>query len=109
MSTHVRSSINNMFQRYKSICFIPIEPLAILMFVIGGFVSFVVLCPGAPEGSTGSGSGFEASQKTGPRFKVSFYRLRELRIEFWTTMYKANGLFITSRRPLASNNFKDSK
>ena len=25
---------------------------------------FVVLCPGAPEGSTGSGSGFKASQKT---------------------------------------------
>ena len=25
---------------------------------------FVVLCPGTPEGSTGSGSGFEASQKT---------------------------------------------
>ena len=26
---------------------------------------FVVLCPGAPEGSTGSGSDFKASQKTG--------------------------------------------
>ena len=26
---------------------------------------FVVLCPGTPEGSTGSGSGFKASQKTG--------------------------------------------
>ena len=25
---------------------------------------FVVLCPGTPEGSTGSGSGFKASQKT---------------------------------------------
>ena len=24
---------------------------------------FVVLCPGTPEGSTGSGSGFKASQK----------------------------------------------
>ena len=24
----------------------------------------VVLCPGTPEGSTGSGSGFKASQKT---------------------------------------------
>ena len=32
---------------------------------------FVVLCPGTPEGSIGSGSGFKASQKTGPRFKVS--------------------------------------
>ena len=30
---------------------------------------FVFLCPGAPEGSTGSGSGFKASQKTGHRFK----------------------------------------
>ena len=26
---------------------------------------FVVLCPGTPEGSTGSDSGFKASQKTG--------------------------------------------
>ena len=26
---------------------------------------FVVLCPGTPEGSTGSGSGFKASQKGG--------------------------------------------
>ena len=26
---------------------------------------FVVLCPGTPDGSTGSGSGCKASQKTG--------------------------------------------
>ena len=32
---------------------------------------FVVLCPGTPEGSTGSGSGFRASQKTGHWLKVS--------------------------------------
>ena len=32
---------------------------------LGGFMLFVVLCPGTPEGSTGSGSGFKASQKTG--------------------------------------------
>ena len=38
---------------------------------------FVVLCPGTPEGSTGSGSGFKASQKTGQRFKVSSDRLGE--------------------------------
>ena len=38
---------------------------------------FVVLCPGTPEGSTGSGSGFKASQKTGQRLKVSSERLRE--------------------------------
>ena len=30
---------------------------------------FVVLCPGTPEGSAGSGSGFKASQKTGQRLK----------------------------------------
>ena len=38
---------------------------------------FVVLCPGTPEGSTGSGSGFKASQKTGQRFKVSSDRRGE--------------------------------
>ena len=37
----------------------------------------VVLCLGTPEGSTGSGSGFKASQKTGQRLKVSSYRLGE--------------------------------
>ena len=31
----------------------------------GGFMLFVVLCPGTPGGSTGSGFGFKASQKTG--------------------------------------------
>ena len=36
---------------------------------------FVVLCPGTPEGSTSSGSGFKASQKTGQRLKVSSDRL----------------------------------
>ena len=43
----------------------------------GGFMVFVVLCPGTSEGSTGSGSGFKASQKTGQRFKVSSDRLGE--------------------------------
>ena len=38
---------------------------------------FVVLCPGTPEGSTGSGSGFKAPQKTGQRLKVSSDRLGE--------------------------------
>ena len=37
----------------------------------------VVLCPGTPEGSTGSGSGFKASQKTGQRLKVLADRLGE--------------------------------
>ena len=32
---------------------------------------FVVLCPGTLEGSTDSGSGFKASQKTGQRLQVS--------------------------------------
>ena len=41
----------------------------------GGFMLFVVLCPGTPEGSTCSGSGFKASQKTGQRLKVSSDRL----------------------------------
>ena len=38
---------------------------------------FVVLCPGTPEGTAGSGSGFKASQKTGQRLKVSSDRLGE--------------------------------
>ena len=38
---------------------------------------FVVLCPGTPEGSTGSGSDFKASQKTGQRLKVSSDSLGE--------------------------------
>ena len=43
----------------------------------GGFMVSVVLCPGTPKGSTGSGSGFKASQKTGQRLKVSSDRLGE--------------------------------
>ena len=38
---------------------------------------FVVLCPGAPEGSTCSGSSFKAFQKTGQRLKVPSDRLGE--------------------------------
>ena len=38
---------------------------------------FVVLCPGIPKGSTGSGSGFKASQKTVQQLKVSSDRLGE--------------------------------
>ena len=38
---------------------------------------FVVIYPGAPEGSTRSGSSFIASQKTGPQLKVSSDRLGE--------------------------------
>ena len=37
------------------------------------------LCPGTPEDSTGSGSGFKSSQKTVPWLKVSSDRLGEVR------------------------------
>ena len=50
---------------------------------------FVVLCPGTPEGSTGSGSGFKASQKTGQRLKVSSDRLGEAGDESY---FNYNGL-----------------
>ena len=43
----------------------------------GWVYGFVVLCPGALEGSTGNGSGFKAAQKTGPRLKVSSDRVGE--------------------------------
>ena len=40
---------------------------------------FVVLCPGTSEGSTGNGSGFKASQKTGQRLKcVTMYPPKKL-------------------------------
>ena len=53
------------------------------------FMVFVVLCPGASESSTGSGSGFKASQKTGPRFKVSSDRLGEPRRFICLKVWKA--------------------
>ena len=40
----------------------------------------MVLGPGTPEGSTGSCSGFKASQKTGQQLKVSSDRLGEAKI-----------------------------
>ena len=49
--------------------------LAVPQYWPGGFMLFVVRCPGSPEGSAGSGSGFKASQKTGQRLKVSSDRL----------------------------------
>ena len=57
----------------------------------GVFMVFVVLCPGTPEGSTGSGSGFKASQKTGQRLKVSSDRLREAgnrTCDLWFTRHR---------------------
>ena len=59
---------------------------------------FVVLCPGAPEDSTGCGSGFKVSQKTGSRLKVLFDRLGEPGIELGTPGYNESDLFTTSRR-----------
>ena len=45
------------------------------------------LLPGAPEGSTSSGSGFKASQKSGhAQLKVSSYRLGEPGIELGTRL-----------------------
>ena len=52
---------------------------------------FVVLCPGTPEGSTGSGSDFKASQKTGQRLKVSSDRLGEAgnrTCDLWFTRHR---------------------
>ena len=56
----------------------------------GESMVFVVLRPGAPEGSTGSGSGFKAPQKTGPLLKVSSDRLGEALYPF---TYIANNVF----------------
>ena len=61
---------------FFSICFCGRVPW-LYQYWPGGFMLFVVLCPGTPEGSTGSGSGFKASQKTGQRLKVSSDRLGE--------------------------------
>ena len=44
----------------------------------GGFMLFVVLCPGTPRGSTGSGSGLKVYQMTGKWLEVSSNRLGEL-------------------------------
>ena len=45
-------------------------PCSLAVPVLAGWVyAFVVLCPGTPEGSTGSDSGFKASQKTGNGLK----------------------------------------
>ena len=59
---------------------------------------FVVLCPGTPEGSTGSGSGFKASQKTRQRLKVSSDRLGKAGIEPATPGLQDIGLSPTPRR-----------
>ena len=71
----------------------------------GGFTCMIFVgfwYPGAPEGSTGSGYGFKASQKTGPRFKVTSDILGEREIEVRTPGYKARDTSTTSRRPTRS-------
>ena len=60
----------------------------------------VVLCPGNPEGSTGGGSGFKASQKMGQRLKVSSDRLGEAGIEPAAPGLQDIGLSPTPRRLL---------
>ena len=46
----------------------------------GGFMLFVVLCPGTPGGSTGSGSGFKASQNLCTRTAQSSRGVRSRRV-----------------------------
>ena len=68
--------INEKDNLRNSLCFCGDVPW-LYQYWLGGFMLFVVLCPGTPKGSTGSGSGFKASQKTGKRLKVSSDRLGE--------------------------------
>ena len=61
-----------------SCCYYCLSQCSLAVPVLTEWVyAFVVLCPGTPEGSTGSGSGFKVSQKTGQRLKVSSDRLGE--------------------------------
>ena len=64
------------------------------------FVVVVFLCAGAPERSIGSASDFKASQKTGPRLKVSSDRLGEPGIVPATPGLQGIGLRPTPRRLL---------
>ena len=72
----ILSTLQKLYFGEYSICFCGRVPW-LYQYWPGGFMLFVVLCPGTPEGSTGSGSGFKASQKTGQRLKVSSDRLGE--------------------------------
>ena len=64
----------------------------------GEFMFFVVLCPRAPEGSTGSGSGFKASQKTGYSLKSHPTDWEKPGIEPATPGLQDIGLSSTPRR-----------
>ena len=70
---------------------------------------FVVLCPGTPEGSTGSGSGFKASQMTGQLLKVSSDRLGEAgnrTCDPWFTRHRfIPYLFLLFREKREKHNF----
>ena len=58
---------------------------------------FVFLCPGAPEGSTGSGVSLKRSD-TGPWLKVSSDRLVQPLIELAISKHKASDLSTSPRR-----------
>ena len=62
------------------------------------YVFCVVLCPGAPEGSTGRGSGFNASQKTGHGFKSHPTDWEKVGIEHVIPGLQDIGLFPTPWR-----------
>ena len=64
---------------------------------------FVVLCPGTPEGSTSSGSGFKASLKTGQRLKSHPTDWEKPGIEPATPGLQDIGLSPTPRRLLISS------
>ena len=73
-------------------------PCSLAVPVLAGWVyGFVV---GAPEGSTDSGSGFKASQKTGLRLKVSSVDWEKPGIEPATPGLQNIGLSPTPRRIL---------
>ena len=69
---------------------------------------FVVLCPGTPKGSTGSGSGLKASQKTGNGLKSHLTDREKPGIEPATPGLQDIGLsptiFVTLPTPRADMN-----
>ena len=70
--------LRNLFQQLSCLFFLFCGRVPWLyQYWPGGFMLFVVLCPGTPKGSTGIGSGFKASKKTGQRLNVSSDRLGE--------------------------------
>ena len=82
--------VRKVFKLYGLLVFDQIKlkilwPCSLAVPVLAGWVcAFVVLCPGTPEGSTGSGSGFKTSQKTGQRLKVS----SEIKLNGWLVFHQ---------------------